>query len=69
MLFKRRYISDGPDQNASLLIKFCDPLNGSNTVVETSGNTAHVWFISDLSVTASGFQLYWEAREASKFLM
>ena len=67
LIVKRKYsddFRDGLTEVDPLLIKFCDPWGG-NSIVETNGNTAHVQFTSDPSITATGFQLYWEASKFS----
>ena len=53
---------DGPGPYDSLLAQFCDSLKNVSTVLSTTGRTAYVRFRSDVSATASGFQLHWETQ-------
>ena len=52
---------DGYESSSPLLVRLCDPLNGTSTVFMTTNNTGYVVFRSDTSITDSGFQIYWEA--------
>ena len=51
-----------------LLIRYCES-EGENTTIETTYNTANIRFTSDSSVSASGFQLYWEGRKILQIYM
>ena len=52
---------DGSESSSPLLVRLCDPLNGTSTVFMTTNNTGYVEFSSDTNFTDSGFQIYWEA--------
>lgn len=59
-------IHDGSFSGARMIGKFCGtslPLGG---VVNSTHNTMYIWFKSDASTTADGFELTWFAAAPSK---
>ena len=54
---------DGTSSSDPLIGTFCA---GEHPPLQATGNGAHVRFFSDDSVTAPGFQLFWEATPGGK---